>query len=242
MSAKLTHEQKHRALAEIHASNVERIHNVMKRAMDTIVATDTKALQGDTLVRFMVFVKAFSTFLHSHHDHEEEIFFPDAVAKEPERMKPVVETLEAEHKQLIAQINRLVELSNNPLTATVEAATEAKETVAAFKDSLCTHFDVEVKEMDANHYEKFYTDSEMQKQTNRAASAARRHTDPTLTMPLMLFNMSVEERKVFVPHLPWFVRTFLLPMFIKKYSAVWEEYCAFPTKDARGRLSVATAA
>ncbi len=99
---------KHRLVAEKHAGQVGRIHNTMKRAMDRIVAVDTSNLSGATLTNFMVnakrkqetthdshsslqvFVKAFAVFLHSHHDHEETIFFPVAVQKEPERVRFVV--------------------------------------------------------------------------------------------------------------------------------------------------------
>lgn len=85
--------------------------------------------------------------LHSHHEHEDSDFFPMIVAASPDQ-GPLIEQLEREHAELVALLDA-VDRATAALVATPTDDTRraVHDAVAAVRDTLVPHLDVEDAEM-----------------------------------------------------------------------------------------------
>jgi hypothetical protein len=85
--------------------------------------------------------------LHSHHEHEDSDFFPMIAAASPDQ-KPLLEQLEREHAELVT----LLDAVDRSITALVATPTDdtrraVHDAIAAVRDTLVPHLDVEDEEL-----------------------------------------------------------------------------------------------
>jgi hypothetical protein len=85
--------------------------------------------------------------LHNHHEHEDSDFFPMIVAASPDQ-GPLIEQLEREHVELVTLLDA-VDSAIAALVATPDDDTRraVHDTIAAVRDTLVPHLDVEDAEM-----------------------------------------------------------------------------------------------
>src|SRR4051812_27513695 len=85
--------------------------------------------------------------LHSHHEHEDSDFFPMISAADPTQL-PLIQQLEREHEELVALLDA-VDSSVRALVAEPTAAsrTAVHDTIAAVRDTLVPHLDVEDEQL-----------------------------------------------------------------------------------------------
>ncbi len=81
--------------------------------------------------------------LHTHHEHEDDDFFPMIVAADPEQ-GALIEQLEREHRELVARLEA-VDAAIAALVAGPgdESRAAVHATIAAVRDTLVPHLDVE---------------------------------------------------------------------------------------------------
>jgi hemerythrin-like domain-containing protein len=85
--------------------------------------------------------------LHSHHEHEDDEFFPMSAAASPDQ-RPLLERLEREHVELVA----LLDAVDRSIAALVASPTDdtrraVHDSIAAVRDTLVPHLDVEDAEL-----------------------------------------------------------------------------------------------
>lgn len=97
-------------------------------------------LDGDRLVDLRAHCLAFCGAITHHHTAEDGRGFPVLLAHHPE-LAPVIEELVADHRIIVAGLNRLAEVLANPDPATVESEVD---TVAALLE---THFTYEERKI-----------------------------------------------------------------------------------------------
>jgi hypothetical protein len=147
----------YRLLLSVHAAvrgDLERVERLAARALDGISADElTEELdeikRGGVLWRLRIDCLRYCRFVHSHHNAENVLFFPELRETNP-AIKPVIERLEADHRRVSGDLDAVEaaakRLADDDSQAARMAVAESLETLT---DRLLAHLDYEERNLEA---------------------------------------------------------------------------------------------
>jgi hypothetical protein len=147
----------HRLLLGVHAavrSDLERVERLAAQALEGIPADElTQELdelkRNGMLWRLRVDCLRYCYFVHSHHNAENVMFFPELRATNP-AINPVIDRLEAEHRRVSEHLDAVEAaakaLADDDGEPPRKALADALQTLG---DSLLAHLDYEERNLEA---------------------------------------------------------------------------------------------
>jgi len=205
-------------------SGLHMIHSVIRRGTESIIRA-APTVTEQNLKEFKEYILSYISNVISHHDHEEEIFFP--ILKE--HFPPSLLTrLQAEHHDLHPSLDALTALVNswfpspqNP-TPTPYNPQQVIDAVNKIKTLFFPHLEAEEEQCTIEWFRSKGLVKESKDILDKMNAAVRKDS-PVFALPFIVFNLRPEERCLILDDMPWPVRKVLVPMvFCKWYSSYWQ--------------------
>jgi iron-sulfur cluster repair protein YtfE (RIC family) len=147
----------YRLLLGVHAAvrgDLERVERLAEQALEGLLAEDlTQELdelkRNGMLWRLRVDCLRYCYFVHSHHNAENALFFPELRDTNP-AINPVIDRLEAEHRRVSEQLDAVEAAAKTLADDDGEPARKAvADALRTLGDSLLAHLDYEERNLEA---------------------------------------------------------------------------------------------
>jgi len=196
---------------ELMIQSVLRIHDALRRSLDSIVrASDGPVPEGDR-AGLAEFCSRFTRFLHVHHDSEEEILFPKFVEVATRAGQPAfaseVTSWRHDHEKLLGSLAAF-DKATAEFRAGGSLAT-LHRTASEVRDILYPHLQSEQTVLDQKGLAKLlHADEVLALDVASAKHGERAGGPPVLLM--LVHALTAEEQKAQFGGMPWIVRRLLL--------------------------------
>ncbi len=220
-SSKTTVPSKKKEMARIHFHeqyqiDLTTVHNVLRRAINQVILVGPTISPQD-IPDFLVFCRATSYFLESHHTNEDLFVFP---LWEKRGIK--MESFSTEHQEIHSLVE---EMSHLALSQQADDKTVARlvEVAREIKDVLFPHLDQEEEISTPKVMEQHNITKSDLDQMNKGIFSRVAKEDPFLVLPIIFFHVTPEEKKKFVQtNFPFLLRRILFPLiFSRKFKGAW---------------------
>jgi hypothetical protein len=196
---------------DVMAQSLLRIHEALRRSLDTIVRVSAAPVPEGDRAGFADFCGHFTRFLHVHHDGEEEIVFPKltevaARASQPQIASDVT-SWRAAHKQLLGHLAAF-----ETATAQFRAGGSPEavhRTAGEVRDVLFPHLAAEESALGGASLANLLRPDEVRALEVASAQHGQRVGGPPVLV-LLVHALTDDEQKAQFAELPWFVRKVLL--------------------------------
>ncbi|KAI8622478.1 hypothetical protein BC830DRAFT_1089362 [Chytriomyces sp. MP71] len=205
------------------------IHNVIRRSLVQVVKNcDAQHVPDKKKLRsFLGFAEATIVNLHSHHHHEDLLYFPLL-----KKYGIETESLSEEHKALEGLLTEVLAIVKSPKTD--KKAWKAikpsnfdfaglKSKVEQIQTILLPHLEREELEHTAEKTRNSGLPSDVLIKCHEDIAAEAQKDDPTLVLPLLYYHLNEKELKdMWNAKFPFVLRTLIMPIFRAVHVDYWQ--------------------
>jgi hypothetical protein len=199
------------APSDLMARSLLRIHEALRRTLDTIVRVSAAPVPEGDRAAFADFCGRFTRFLRVHHDSEEEIIFPKLTEVSERASLPAyasnVTSWRADHRKLLGGLSAFE-------TATAQFRTGGspetlQRTAVDVRAILFPHLAAEEAALDGAAIAKLLSPDEVRALDVASAEHGQRVGGPQVLV-LLVHALTDDEQKAQFSEMPWIVRKVLL--------------------------------
>jgi hypothetical protein len=196
---------------ELMAQAVNRIHNALRRSLDTIARVSAAPVPESDRNDFADFCDRFTRFLHVHHDGEETIVFPKLTEGAARAALPSyasdVTGWRADHTKLLGHLSAF-ETATAQFRAGGSPATLA-QTAGEVREILFPHLAGEEASLEPAGLAKLLRADEVAAVEVASSQHGQRVGGPPVLM-LLIHSLDDDEQKAHFSAMPWLVRKLLV--------------------------------
>ena len=216
------------------AADLVRIHSVISNSLEVIIKHTAmpsgKVVQDNKLREGLgIYLKCFSTFVHNHHQLDDELMFPYCRKRMPD---VPFELLTAQHMKIKTFLDsidaRVTDLAYR--TKIGEALGSIHRWLEKLRELWYPHIGLEEQHFGDTNLATIFDMKERISLGRVLVLEGQRHNKPiSLMLPFILFNLSPEERLALEKAMiPWIVPHILVPYVWKSQWRIMIPFFAYP--------------
>jgi len=198
------------------------VHRVFRREFTNLPALIEAVTDGDTRRAAVVadHLEFLVTFLHHHHQGEDELVWPKLLTRGTTEISPLVHTMESQHHALEGTLNSLTEAASRwRPTASAADRDDLARCARNLVTVLFEHLELEEAEV-LKLIDTYLTAAEWNQASEHTMKALPPNKLP-LAFGMAIYEADQETRDIMqstIPAVPWFVFSALGPGAYKRYA------------------------
>lgn len=205
-------------------NDLVRIHKVITRALKVSLDNSREPnLPESQRPGFIAYVRCLVILLHAHHTGEDELAFPLWQARLP---AGPFDVLGEQHRQMIPYLDQIERWTAAGLDAwQASVLGELHHTLSDLQNLWEAHIALEEETVGPEMSRQHLSPSENEQLGRQLSEHGQAHSQPgELVMPFIVYNLSTEDREVFIRLLPPVVSGQLIPV---AWKPAWEAMIPF---------------
>ena len=212
------------------SKSLVRIHLLITRGIETAQSeideirekgyTKPKTKEG-----FLKFLRSLTTVFHAHHLTEDEVVFPFF---EQRKLDAPFDEWRMEHIKIssaVKSVSQLISDIENKNVPEEELLTKGHDLLNQLKDLWYPHFQSEEYYFQPSTIDLVTTREEIINIGKDIGKHSKELSQPgTVIIPFMLYNLELEDRKIFSKEFPWIINFIMVPGFWKSQWRSMEPY------------------
>jgi hemerythrin-like domain-containing protein len=216
------------------AADLVLIHSVISNSLEIIIKHTSSSVGNsvqDKKLRegFIIYLRCFSTFVHNHHQLEDELMFPYCRKSMPSVPYDLLSTQHMKIKSFLDIIDAGVKkLADRTKVEGIHVSIHGW--LEKLRELWYPHIGLEEQNFGDTNLATVYDMGERIHLGRMLVSEGQKHNKPiSLMLPFILFNLSPEERLTLEKAMiPWFVPHILVPYVWKSQWKIMVPFFAYP--------------